>query len=74
MLEVGKVYRDRRGKEISIAGRIREYSEFFPFVWSVGGDWYDEQTGRFVWTARTGGTYLTVTPTWKCIVDHGPIS
>lgn len=74
MLEAEKTYRNQLGKEVLIGGRIKKYSEFFPFVWSVGGDWYDEQTGRFVFTHRINGVYLAVTHTGRCIVDHIPIS
>lgn len=74
MLKIEKAYRDQRGKTVLIGGRIKNYSEFFPFVWSVGGDWYDEQTGRFVFTCRTNGVYLAVTHTCRCIVDHSPIN
>jgi hypothetical protein len=68
MLQVGQIYKDRNGREILIGGRIKEYSEFRPFVWSVGGDWYDEQTGRFVFSSRNGGHYLAITPTWRCLI------
>lgn len=69
MLQIGKVYKDRNGREILIEGRVKGYSDSMPFVWSARGDWYDEQTGRFVFLAReSGGYYLTIKPTWKCIV------
>jgi hypothetical protein len=43
MLQIGKTYKDNNGREIVIAGRIKNYSEFMPFVWGLQGDWYDEQ-------------------------------
>lgn len=50
MLEVGKTYTRNDGKQIDIGGRIRDYDEGKPWVWSLDGDWYDEQTGAVIHT------------------------
>jgi hypothetical protein len=71
MLEAGKFYRNNNGKRILIGGRIKHYSEFNSFVWSVSGDWYDEATGRFVLcTRRYCGFRLPVEFTGSCIENH----
>jgi hypothetical protein len=73
MLEAGKVYKDRKDREVFIVGRIKDYSEVSPYVWSSRGDWYDEQTGRFVFASVGCGRWLCLRPTWRCIVDHNAI-
>lgn len=57
MLEAGKTYLDNSGKRVTIGGRIRDYGPDREFVWSIGGDWYCEKTGSFVWGRRTPDGY-----------------
>ena len=74
MLEGDKYYRDQEGCGVRIMGRIRYYSEFTPFVFSAGGNWYDEATGRFVLsTKRYCGFRLPVKHTSRCIANHQPV-
>jgi len=60
MLESGKTYLDSSGKHVTIGGRIRHYEQGREFVWSLGGDWYCESTGAFVWGKRTSDGYENV--------------
>lgn len=41
-------YKDNDGDVVSIAGRVKDYSEEMPFVWSLQGNWYHEETGQYV--------------------------
>lgn len=59
MLKVNCKYFDNSYKLITIGGRIKKYCEEFPFVWSIGGDWYDEKTGAFVSFDGTGYVVLS---------------
>lgn len=47
MLEIGKVYCNNEGQQISIMGRVKRHPEL-PYLWANSGDWYDEQTGAIV--------------------------
>lgn len=77
MLEQGKVYKTNGGIEVRIGGRIKEYSKEQPFVWSIAGNWYHEETGAFI-TIRNQGSRSN--PVWvrepldidstSCIKDH----
>lgn len=82
MLEANKIYRDNDGRNISIGGRIKKYSAEFPYVWSIGGNWYDEQTGAFVSLARAGRNEqgdllyeykLLPVENWRSIQNHTEI-
>jgi len=69
MLLVGKLYRDNSGNFVSIGGRVALYSEEKPWVWSIGGDWYDEVTGSFV--MFRGGDYEVLSRSaLRSIGDH----
>lgn len=79
MLEEGKCYRDNNGKIIAIGGRIRERSEEAPYVYSRGGNWYNENTGAFVSYAKIKGTtndyrfFDLDVNAGKSISNHNPI-
>lgn len=71
MLEPGKQYRDNSGFAVTIMGRIREYSAEKPYLWSLQGNWYDEQTGCFVsYSLRRGGHYLLPSDNFRSIARH----
>jgi hypothetical protein len=44
-LEVGKVYMRGDDRAEEIGGVTRDYPGW---VWSIGGNWYEKATGRFV--------------------------
>lgn len=80
MLEKDNCYRDNKGKELVIGGRIKKYSEETPWVWSICGNWYNERTGAFVSYGRVKGSPGEFKHT-ECdvdasmsISDHNPIS
>lgn len=57
MLESAKTYIDNNGKRVTIGGRIKDYSTSKPFVWSLVGDWYDEDTGAFIHYRRVNDVF-----------------
>lgn len=73
MLQEGKCYRDNNHRTITIGGRIRDYSESKPWVWSIGGDWYHEETGAFINFSRTAGHVLMDVDARSSISDHTEI-
>lgn len=74
MLEAAKTYRDNEFKLINIGGRIKDYSPSAPFVWSLGGDWYDEQSGAFVMYTPQKGHYLLPVDCRRSISDHTEVN
>lgn len=48
MLKPGNTYTDNNGEIVPIAGRIDQYSDTKPWVYSSAGFWYHEVTGQFV--------------------------
>lgn len=72
MLEVGKTYVDNMNKIVKITGRITDYSEKKPFVASVGGDWYDENTGCFITYSASNGHHALPIENIKSIKNHNP--
>ncbi len=73
MLEVGKSYLDNSHKLVAIGGRVRDYCSEKPWVWSVGGDWFDEVSGAFVWFTRSSGHVLCSLDAMKSISDHSVV-
>ena len=80
MLKQDMDYRDNNGDILTIGGRIKKYSKETPWVWSVGGNWYNENTGAFVSYGRVKGkpgefvhTELDV-GNGRSISNHTPIS
>lgn len=55
VLEVGKAYRDGRGKRQTIGGPTRDHPEW---VFSISGDWFDRATGKMVMFDPKRGHHL----------------
>lgn len=64
-------YQRNDGTPATIMGRVRCYSADAPYLWSLQGDWYDEQTGRFVsYSQKKGGRYLLPPDVGRSISNH----
>lgn len=63
-LEDGKRYVRFDGTVVDIAGPTKNYPEW---VWSIGADWYDRATGRFVTYTKARGHYLMPEGNWRNI-------
>lgn len=79
MITAPNDYRRNDGKIVRIGGRIDAWSHDRPWVWSHGGDWYDENTGEFIFTRidpYTGKFVSRPLPmtSHRTISDHSPIS
>lgn len=73
MLNPSNVYIDNSGKEVSIMGRIKNYSDNTPYVWSLSGNWYDEMTGSFIHYNRKDGHYALISESLHSISNHNPV-
>lgn len=76
MLHPNTSYRTNHGRQITIGGRIKAYSPERPFVWSIHGDWYHEETGQFVSCRQVSREPLVLeddlldADNWRSIQDH----
>lgn len=84
MLKEDLSYRRNDGSLLTIGGRVKCYSEETPWVWSINGDWYNENTGAFVSMSKLPWSSDNDCPkykrvelnvdAWRSIANHDPIS
>jgi len=66
-LEIGKRYKNGRGEIAKIGGHTTIDKRL---VYSLGGDWYEQETGHFVFE-HGHGTWKAP-KTWRSLVEEVP--
>jgi hypothetical protein len=69
MLNPGESYLDNGMITRQIEGKIKDYSKEKPFVYSLCGNWYHEETGQFV-SYRKGDHCLLHVHNYRSISNH----
>lgn len=72
MLEPGFTYLDNGMIPRTIGGRIKDYSNEKKFVYSLCGNWYHEETGRFV-SYKKGDHFLVHIHNYRSISNHNKV-
>lgn len=73
MLEPGNTYRRNDGRLVAIAGKVKPYTAETPWLWSLSGDWYDENTGGFS-TFLRGKRVTLASDASRSIGNHTPVN
>jgi hypothetical protein len=70
MLEENCKYHDNKNKLIYIVGKIKEYSNQKPYLYSQCGNWYDQNTGCFIMFNPSKGHFPLDSTNISSISNH----
>lgn len=73
MLAVGQTYRRNDGTTHTMGGKIKLYQPAHPYLWSLDGHWYHEQTGQVVSIDKLGCYILMDKDDPRSISNHSPV-